>query len=82
MKKGLLVVLLSMFCLTGNAEVNQDPQKFEVTYTIVYNAISLEEAADKEVLLKKRFKDACSVKVKAKAVKDFSSSSNLLFTYD
>lgn len=67
MKKVFLITLLLMFCfLLGAEAVNKSAQKFEVEYTIIYNAITLEEAADKEILIKKRFKDACEVNIEVK----------------
>ena len=59
-------ILITIFCFTVSlvyAEVKQEAQKFEVTYTIVYNTQTLEEAAAKEELIKAKFKDACSVSI-------------------
>lgn len=61
--KWFIVVLMLMTSL-AYAEVKQEPQKFEVKYTITYNAITLDEAAKKEKDIKKKYKDACKVEIK------------------
>ncbi|HEC64271.1 hypothetical protein LCGC14_3122070 [marine sediment metagenome] len=47
---------------------SQEPQKFSVDYIVTYNSLTLKEAADKEASIKKRYKDACNVKVVVKEV--------------
>ena len=80
MKKLLLLSLFFMFAVNLEAEVNQKPQKFEVVYTITYNAITLEEAADKEILIKKRFKDACKVETDVDKPSELGTFTNATFT--
>ena len=41
-------------------------KKFEVIFTVKYNAITLEEAAKKEMIFRELYKDACIVDVKVK----------------
>lgn len=49
-------------------EVKQDAQKFKVTYTVTYNAVTLAKAAELEEKIKKENKDGCNVKVKVSPV--------------
>ena len=39
------------------------PAKFKTTFTIVFNSQALEEASRLEDVIKRKFKDACSIKV-------------------
>lgn len=57
------IALLLLFALPVFGDVNPEPQKFAVTVTITYNAISLEEAAKLEAEVKKEHPKACEVKV-------------------
>lgn len=48
---------------TDAEEAKLEPQKFLVKYTIQYNAITLGDAAAKEMHIRHLFEDACSVDV-------------------
>jgi len=52
------------------AEVSQKCQKFEVTFTITYNAITLSEATRLEKVIRNDFSDACKVKTKLEETDD------------
>jgi len=66
MKKLLSVMLLLLMVFTVTASVDQKPQKFEVTFKVTYNAITLEKAAELERIFKKQFSDACKVVLEVK----------------
>jgi hypothetical protein len=69
MKKTLTILTMLGLCLTANAsDIETSKQKFEVTVTIVYNTVTLREAADIEVALKKTAHNACKVNLTAKAL--------------
>jgi hypothetical protein len=57
MKTSLFVLLLLA------TQAISDGKKFEVTFTVTYNAISLEDAAKKEAVFRELYKDACKVDV-------------------
>lgn len=78
MKKAILIVLgLVLLTSLGYASsdsrfpsnqvsnTKQNAQKFKVSYTIVYNEQTLEEAARMEEIIKGKFNDACTIKIKA-----------------
>lgn len=73
MKKLLMslavALLWSLFILEASSSDSkvQTPQMFKVTYTVVYNAQTLEQAAKTEKEIREQFKDACEVKVSLKA---------------
>ena len=50
-------------------------QKFEVTYTITYNSITLLEASELEEKIRKEHKDACKVSVAVKESNSYPVSS-------
>lgn len=60
------VALMLLLCTIANAD--SEAQKFEVTFTVTYNAISLEDAAKKEKEFREQFKDACKVDISIKKV--------------
>ena len=60
----LAALFMVIFCFTVMAEVNQDPQKFKVTYTVIYNALTLKEASRIETQIKGNHKNACRIKTK------------------
>lgn len=66
MKRVLLITLLLSLIATAvisdSKEVER--QRFEVKFIITYNAITLSEAAETEITIKKMFDDACSIKIK------------------
>lgn len=57
MKKLILFTIFLLFPLT----VNVAPKKFKVTFTITFNELSLQQAADKEEEIRERFKEACEI---------------------
>jgi len=64
--KSLLTSLLVLAILTevGSApEAIRLPKKWKVTFSVTYNSMTLQEAADKEKLFRELFKDACDVDV-------------------
>ena len=66
----MLVGLLSFSSVEGHDEVKaKNTQKFKVTYSIVYNAISLTRAAILEDLIKAKHSTACKVDVKVEKIK-------------
>ena len=73
----IILVLMLAFAISICAEVSQEPQKFSVTYTIKYNSLTLEEAAEKEILIKQRNKGACEIDVE---VKEGSFNGNITIT--
>ena len=40
------------------------PKRFKTTLIVVYNSLTLEEAAEKEKLFREKYSDACSVDIK------------------
>ena len=63
----IFVLMASVVCAKEIA-----PQKFQVRYTITYNSLTLEEAAEREMLIKKYNKDACRIRI------DVENESNVL----
>lgn len=65
----IIAVVLGMMLLSGVAiaEVKQEASKFKMSYTVIYNAITLGEASNIETRIKKENKDACSVDVEVKS---------------
>ena len=58
----LAMVLLLVVPLSAG-DKKFEPQKFQVTYKITYNSMTLEEAAEMEKVVKATHKGACSIKV-------------------
>jgi len=56
--KQIIMILLIIGLVSGI-----QPKKFEVTYTVKYNAITLERASDLEKMFRELYKDACKVDV-------------------
>jgi len=69
MRKRIVIFLLGVFTV-GVAGDKTEPKKFEVVFTVKYNAISLEEAALKEKIFRELYKDACKVDVTLGSVGD------------
>ena len=64
MKKVIVVCLFVMvFNMLAFGEVSQDPEKFQITYKVTYNAITLGEAEKIEMQIKKNHRDACNVRI-------------------
>ena len=75
--KKLFVSLIAVMILQSGmaiAEVKQEASKFKMEYTVIYNSVTLEEAAKIEMRVKKENKDACSV-----SVNSLSSNGTLYF---
>ena len=68
MKKGLagLIVVMVFLSSLAFAEVTQEASKFTMSYTVIYNSVTLDEAGKIEMRIKKENKDACSVSVESK----------------
>ena len=70
------VIILLVFLILGISFVAYgelikiEQQKFKVTYEIVYNELTLEEAAQKEIAIKEQNHRACSVKVSLREKSD------------
>ncbi len=62
MREIIVIFLLGIFTV-GVAGDKIEPKKFEVVFTVKYNAISLEDAARKEQIFRELYKDACKVDV-------------------
>ena len=62
--KRIITIILMLF-VVGIAD-SPKAKKFEVIFTVKYNAITLEEAAKKETMFRELYKDACIVDVKVK----------------
>lgn len=82
MNKFLCIALFVVFltCVGDSALLGASEKKevvlkkFEVTMTVRYNAITLAEAAKKELEFKEAYKDACKVDIKLKAPEVFAFS--------
>ena len=60
----------------------QQPKKFEVTFIVKYNEMTLKKASEKETMFKDLFKDACKIDVKVKEVSSLNNITNLTFSPD
>ena len=85
--KTVIIFLILTFTISGQADSVWDPssvtdslsdyisppkaQKFEVTYTITYNSLTLLEASELEAKIRKEHKDACKVSVSVKEPSSF-----------
>jgi len=67
MKKIIVIAMMLVFTLactlSAEEDVKHQPKKMKTTFTIVFNEITIQEAADLERRINKEFKDACSVEV-------------------
>ena len=61
--KQIIMMLLFIGLVSGI-----QPKKFEVTYIVKYNAITLERASDLEKIFRELYKNACNVDLKIKEV--------------
>ena len=70
--KILLLILIISFALTSyaNENANENASEFKVTYSIVFNSINLQQAAEKEKEIRKIFKDACKIEIKLEGVQE------------
>lgn len=74
---GLLILPLLAFSTTGE---DSKPQKFEVVFTVKYNSMTLAEAAAKETEFRKKYADACEVKVAVNEPSSFGVNGTIEFT--
>ena len=61
MRTCILLIMLLLLPTFGYAET--EVKHFKVKYIIIYNSMSLADAADKEMEIKKRYEKACTVDV-------------------
>lgn len=61
-----MYICLLCFFAVGVADDKPKSKKFEVVLTVKYNAITLEEAAQKEKEFRARYSDACKVDITLK----------------
>ena len=64
--------LIALFFITVllTASTDKKPQEFEVTYTVTYNSITLQRAAELEKIFRGKFGDACKVEVTVKKIEN------------
>lgn len=65
MKKLIALFFLAVLL---TASTDKKPQEFEVTYTVIYNSITLQRAAELEKIFRDKFGDACKVEVTVKKI--------------
>ena len=67
-KLGIVFAIVAMGLLTvqGDTLPQIERKKFEVTFTVTYNAITLQEAAVLEGTFRRQYQDACKVDVSVK----------------
>ena len=72
-----LLAFVVFFCLVGftgssviSAENEKKPQQFKVTYTVIYNSISLADAAKLEAQVIKEHADSCDISVELSGLSD------------
>ena len=80
--KKLVMICLVMFVFVSLvfAEVTQEAERFTVVYTVKYNSLTLKEAYNKEMEIKREFKDACNVDTEVK--EGFDDSGLIIWTAD
>ena len=66
MKK--IILTIALFCLVVVYADQGGSQKFQVTYSITFNSITLGEAAAWEKKMGELFKDACKIEVDVEKV--------------
>ena len=80
MKKVIAILFLFSILLLGDEKPEQ--KKFEVTFTVKYNAITLQEASDLEAKFRELYKDACVVDVVVKEANTIGINSYGYLTID
>ena len=50
------------------------PKRFKTTLIVVYNSLTLEEAAEKEKLFREKYSDACSVDIKVDETDSYATT--------
>ena len=78
MKKLIALFFLAVL-LTASTDKKQ--QEFEVTYTVTYNSITLQRAAELEKVFRDKFNDACKVEVNVKKIESGWTSTGRIY-YD
>lgn len=83
----MLTVILLLLTGCEVAKAHDEPanknlplKKFEVKFVVKYNAITLQEAAEKERQFKKLYKDACKVNVKITEAQNIGWTTNVIGT--
>ena len=66
-------IIFAMLLMIGIAGEKPEAQKFEATYTITYNSITLLEASELEAKIRDEYKDACKVNVSVKESTNYRS---------
>ena len=81
---GISIAMIPLFSQTLIITANNKltPKKFKTTLVVVYNAITLEEAAEKEKIFREKYIDACSVDVKLEEISVMSWVSTGSFIVD
>jgi len=67
MKKLIALFFLAVLL---TASTDKKPQEFEVTFTVTYNSITLQRAAELEKIFRDKFGDACKVEVTVKKIEN------------
>jgi len=69
MKKLIFIILFLIFCPSLQAK-DFESKRFKAIFTVTFNSLTLEEIANKEILINKRFKDACAIDLDIKESRD------------
>ncbi len=79
MKILLICFALVFICTCSEAEEKKEivPKKFQATFTVRYNAITLDEAAKREMVFRELYADACKVDVKVEEV-SYNNAANIV----
>ena len=75
MKTIIIFLIVVLYVCVLPAGEKPEAQKFEVTYTITYNSVTLSEAAELEEKIREEHKDACKVSVAVKESNSYPVSS-------
>ena len=73
----LLAIFLSSVVWAKDIEA---PQKFRVIFTITYNEMTLEQASEKEIFMRNRFRDSCNIDVSVNRRYNVSATSDSITT--
>ena len=61
-----LFVTIFLLSVLVTASVDKKPKEFEVTFSVTYNSITLQKAAELEKIFKEKFGDACTININVK----------------
>jgi hypothetical protein len=75
-----LAILLFLCGPSSAGDEKHQPKKLKTTFTIVFNEITLQEAADWERRINKDFASACSVSVKTEQVDNVITSNFVIYS--